>query len=311
MKRLALVIGVCLATACSQPTETPSEAAPTETSESGVHMDAATQLRTGVVVSAIEAINAPRSVVGYARVMDVGPLAAIDAEVGAAQSAAVASREEYRRLQALAAADQAASVRAVEAARAQAGADSARAELASRRIGLEWGPGLVRLSPAQRSQLLSDIAAGRAALMRVDASAASQGARRVLLRPDAGQPIVATILGAAGGAEPRLQTAGVLAVVRGGEAARLPAGRLIGAEIELGGAEPGFLLPSAAIIRTENAMWVYVRKSADTFERRGVQGGRAIDRGWFAPTGFSSGDVIVTDGAASLLAAERGPVEVE
>lgn len=311
MKRLALVVGVCLATACSQPAETPSEAAPAETIEPGVHMDAATQQRTGVVVSAIEAINAPRSIEGYARVMDVGPLAAIDAEVGAAQSAAVASREEYRRLQALAAADQAASVRAVEAARAQAGADSARAELASRRIGLEWGPGLVRLSPAQRSQVLSDVAAGRAALMRVDASGASQGTRRVLLRPDAGQPIVATILGAAGGADPRLQTAGVLAVVRGGEAARLPAGRLIGALIELGGAEPGFLLPSAAIIRTENAMWVYVRTGADTFERRVLQGARAIDRGWFAPAGFAAGDMIVTDGAASLLAAERGPVEAE
>lgn len=311
MKRLALVIGVCLATACSQPAETTSDAAPAENSEPGVHMDAATQERTGVVVSAIEAINAPRSVEGYARVMDVGPLAAIDAEVGAAQSAAAASREEYRRLQALAAADQAASVRAVEAARAQAGADSARAELASRRIGLEWGPGLVRLSPAQRSQLLSDVATGRAALMRVDASGASSGARRVLLRPDAGQPIAATILGAAGGADPRLQTAGLLAVVRGGDAARLPAGRLIGAQIELGGAEPGFLLPSAAIIRAENTMWVYVRTGADTFERRSVQGARAIDRGWFAPTGFAAGDMIVTEGAASLLAAERGPVEAE
>jgi hypothetical protein len=311
MKRLAIVIGVCLATACSQPAETPSEAAPAETVESGVHMDAATQQRTGVVVSPIEAVNAPRSIEGYARVMDVGPLAAIDAEVGAAQSAAIASREEYRRLQALAAADQAASVRAVEAARAQASADGARAELAARRIGLEWGPGLVRLSPAQRSQLLSDVAAGRAALMRVDASGASQGARRVLLRPDAGQAISATILGAAGGADPRLQTAGVLAVVRGGEAARLPAGRLIGAQIEVSGAEPGFLLPSAAIIRTENAMWVYARVGADVFERRAVQGAHAIDRGWFAPAGFAAGDMIVTDGAASLLAAERGPVEAE
>ncbi|GAM98964.1 RND efflux system, membrane fusion protein CmeA [alpha proteobacterium U9-1i] len=311
MKRLALVMGVCLATACSQPTETPSEAAPAETSESGVHMDAATQQRTGVVASAIEAVNAPRTVEGYARVMDVGPLAAIDAEVGAAQSAALASREEYRRLQALAAADQAASVRAVEAARAQAGADGARAELASRRIGLEWGPGLVRLSPAQRSQLLSDVAAGRAALMRVDASGAGQDARRVILRPDGGAVITATILGAAGGADPRLQTAGVLAVVRGRDATRLPAGRLIGAQIELGGAEPGFLLPSAAIIRTENAMWVYVRTGADTFERRAVLGARAIDRGWFVSEGVAAGDMIVTEGAASLLAAERGPVEAE
>lgn len=310
MKRFALVLGVGLATACSQPAP-PSEAAPTEGSEPGVHMDAGTQQRMGVVVSAIEAINAPQSVDGFARILDVGPLAAIDAEAGAAQSAAAASREEYRRLQALAAADQAASVRAVEAARAQASADGARAELALRRIGLEWGPGLARLSPAQRSQLLSDVAAGRAALMRVDASGVSGGARRVLLRPDTGQPIVATILGGAGGADPRLQTAGVLAVVRGADAARLPAGRLIGAQIEVGGTEAGFLLPSAAIIRTENAIWVYVRTGADVFERRAVQGAHAIDRGWFVSMGFAAGDMIVTEGAASLLAAECGPVEAE
>jgi hypothetical protein len=310
MKRFAIVMGLCFASACSPPAEAPA-AEHTAPTEAGVHMDAATQERTGVAIAAIEAISAPRSVDGYARIMDVGPLAAIDAEVGAAQSAATASHEEYRRLQALAAADQAASVRSVEAARAQANADGARAQLASRRIGLEWGPGLTRLSPARRSQLLSEVAAGRAALMRVDATGATGAATRVLLQPDEGEAITATILGAAGAADPRLQTAGVLAVVRGPAAARLPAGRLVRAQMELGGAESGFLLPSAAIIRTENAMWVYVRTGPDTFERRSVQSARAIDNGWFAPTGFASGDMIVTEGAASLLAAERGPVEAE
>lgn len=311
MKRLAVVLSVCLAAACSQAPQPPSAAEPAAAEAPGVHMDAATQQRTGVVVSVVEPVNVPRAVTGYARVLDVGPLAAIDAEGGAAQSAAVASREEYRRLQALAAADQAASLRSVEAARAQATADGARAELALRRIGLEWGPGLARLSPTQRSQLLSDAASGRAALMRIDAPGGSEGARRVLLQPDEGTVIAASILGAAGGADPRLQTAGVLAVVRGGDATRLPAGRFIRAQLELGDAEAGFLLPSAAIVRADNAMWVYVRASEGIFQRRAVEGARAIDRGWFAPTGFAANDMIVTDGAASLLAAERGPASAE
>ena len=307
MKRLVLMLSL-LAAACSQPATTPE---PASASETGVHMDAATQTRTGVAVSAAQAISAPQTVDGYARIMDVGPLAAIDAEVSSAHAAAAASRQEYRRLQALAAADQAASVRAVEAARAQAEADGARAALAARRIGLEWGPGLARLSAAERARLLGDAAMGRAALVRVDASGAMGAATRVRLRPDDGNAITATILGAAGAADPRLQTAGLLTVVRGGAVARLPAGRLIRAQLERGGAQAGILLPSAAIVRTENAMWVYVRTGDGVFERREVQGARAIDNGWFTQTGFAAGDVIVTEGATSLLAAERGPVEAE
>jgi len=67
----------------------------------------------------------------------------------------------------------------------------------------------------------------------------------------------------------------------------------------------------APIVRAESATWVYVRIAADRFERRELRDARVIDRGWFAKSGFDDSDVIVVAGAASLLAAERGPVEVE
>jgi hypothetical protein len=312
--RLAALVGICLLAACSPQAETP---AATETEQaaqgsSGVHMDAATQSRMGVRVTAIEVTNAPQTVQGFARVMDVGPLAALDAEVGAARAAAAASQAEYRRLAALAAADQAASVRAVEAARAQAEADSARVALASRRIGLEWGAGIARLSAAQRARLLSDIAMGRAALIRVDAPETEQGATRVLLDTnEAAAPTVAASLGPAAGADPRLQTAGILAIVRGEAAGVLRPGRLIRAEVEIGAALPGVLLPRGALIRSGESLWAYVRTADDAFERREVVGAHAIEQGWFAPSGFAAGEIVVSEGAASLMAAERGPVEAE
>ncbi len=131
--RLGLIFLVALAmAACGETGET--SATPEEAPEIGIAMDAATQARVGVQVAPLEARAAPRAVDGYARVLDASPLAALDAEVRAAEAAASASRAEFERLKALAAADQAASQRAVEAARAQAEARRAPARpLSSRR----------------------------------------------------------------------------------------------------------------------------------------------------------------------------------
>ena len=280
-------------------------------------MDAATQVRMGVQVTAIAAVRAASTVRGYARVLDVGPLAALNAEVIAARAMAATSQAEYQRLQALAAMDQAASARAVEAARAQAAADAARVGLASGRIGLEWGAGVAALSEAQRAQLLSDLAAGRAALVRVDApgvegTGLDGPVSRVTLRPRDNAPAIATTrLGGAAGADARLQTAGLLVVVRGGAVKGLPTGRLIRADLEAGAPQSGFLLPRTALLRSGDKVTVYVRTERDTFQSREVVGARSIPQGWFVTGGFTGEEMIVSEGAASLLAVDRGPVEAE
>src|SRR6185295_11625718 len=196
--------------------------------ENGVRMDAETQARMSVHVAPVATASSPQSVEGFARVMDVGPLAAIESEVSAAEAAAAASDREYRRLAALAAQDQAASARSVDAARAQAAADAARAKLAARRIGLEWGAGLGKLSEAARSRLLTDIAAGRAALLRIDAPGATAAVTQASVRlEETSSPIPVAILGPSVAADARLQTAGLLGLVRGDAARTLPTGRLL------------------------------------------------------------------------------------
>jgi hypothetical protein len=310
-----VLLSTCLvgATSCSRPAEEASAEAVSEAHASdGVRMDAEAQARMGVQVAPVTAASAPRASEGFARVMDVGPLAAIESEISAAEASASASEAEYRRLSSLAAMDQAASARSVEAARAQAAADTARAKLAGRRVGLEWGASLERLSTAERARLLTDIAAGRAALLRIDAPGANASVSKASIRMEKGGPAIpASILGPAAAADARLQTMGLLAIVRGSAASTLPTGRLLQAELELGAAETGFLLPEAALVRTDSSVFVYVKSAADVFERRDVGTGRATASGWFITDGFAAGDEIVNEGAGSLLAVERGPAEAE
>lgn len=308
MKVRAAIVSCVILLGCSDPV--PPAAAPEASlgPRIDVRMDAPTQARMGVRLAPVAAASVAAAGEGYARVLDPSALAAIDAELGAAQAAAAASQAEYRRLASLAVQDQAASTRAVEAARAQAAADSARAALASRRVGFEWGPGLERLNYAARARLLSDVAAGRAALVRIDAPDIDGVITEARLRvEEEGAPVPVAILGPAATADAQLQSAGVLAVVRGDAARTLPAGRLLRAELRTSAPQTGFLVPETALIRADNSVWVFVRQAADGFVRRDVSAGRPVENGWFVPNGFEEGETIAIEGAASLHAAERGP----
>ena len=315
MKRASmLLLSACalVVAGCSQPAGELAADAAAEPAADGVHMDAETQTRMSVRAEALAASTAPQTAEGFGRVVDVGPLAAIESEMSAAQAAAAASQEEYHRLAALASQDQAASARSVEAARAQAATDAARAKLAGRRIGLEWGASLEKMSEAERSRLLTDIAAGRAALLRIDAPSAGTKITKVSVRLEMDSaPIPVAIIGQAAAADARLQTTGLLGVVRGDAAATLPTGRLLQADLELGTAETGFFIPASALIRADGHVLVYVKTDRNIFERREVGTGRVTAGGWFISEGIAAGDQVVIDGAASLLAAEQGPVEAE
>lgn len=96
-----------------------------------VRLSAAQQARAGLRVATLSAGGARQITQGFARGLDVSALAAINAEISTARAAAIASRAEAGRLVALAAQDQSASTRAVEAARAQAAADGAHRKVCS------------------------------------------------------------------------------------------------------------------------------------------------------------------------------------
>lgn len=269
------------------------------------------QQRLGIASAPLVERKEQASVTGLARVMDVGPLAALDAEIASARAGADASKAEAERRVRLAAADQSASRQAVEAARAQAAVDEARLRLAEQRLGLEWGSGIAHMSASQRAQLIGNIGDGDAVLLRIDAMDTT------VIPPTAAGPVTLHIapsgamltgisLGLAPTADPRLQTVGVLVLVQSRLAPGFRTGRIISVELETGPLETGVVLPGSSLIRLDGATWAYVRTGATEMTRRLVVGARPVRDGWFVTTGFKPGEDIVVTGAGSVLAVERG-----
>lgn len=280
-----------------------AEAAPSASAREGeVRVEPAEQRRIGLTIAKAVPATAPPLGQGFARGLDGANLAAIDAEIVTASAAAAASRAEAARLALLASQDQSASTRSVQAARAQAVADIARVQLASRRIGLEYGPGLARIGSGARRALVADMARGHAALVRIDVPGASIDQLRAV-RIDGGS---LHILGPAAAADPRLQSAGLLAILRGPVAASATNGRILGVTVQQGGSQAGVLVSRDAVVRWHGGAWVYRRTAAETFERVELADGRPVAGGWFVPAGIAAGDAIVVRGAGTLLAIDRG-----
>jgi hypothetical protein len=273
--------------------------------EPAIKLDPAAQKRIGVVVAPLAAAYRSGAATGFARVLDVSPLATLDADLATAAAAAAASSAEAARTQALAAEDATVSRKVAEAARAQARADAIKLALLRRRVALEWGPAFA--ADARRARVIADVAAGRAALVRVDAAAGLGGVRsmRLDLGPQGSAP--ATVLGVARIADPRLQSAGLIGLVSGPKAALLSVGMTATAILDRADGAAGVVLPRAGLVRTGGLTFAYVRKGPDQFERRPVVGGAPQADGLFAPTGFRPGELVVVEGAAALLAAETAP----
>lgn len=272
-----------------------------------VDMSEADQKKMGLGVSSLVQVTVPLHTDAYATVVDVSALAALADELVVARATAAASRADADRLSRLARQDQSASRQATESAVAIAVADETRVAVATRRIGLEWGPVFASMSRPDLEQLLADITSGDAALVRIDGM---QGRDEVPKRaqlndPDSVGPVPLSILGVAALADPRFQDVGLLAMARGEVAMKLRPGRVFAATVEDGAESTGVVLARSALVRVDGAVWVYVHRQGAHFERRQVIDGRKLPAGWFVNQGFSAGEQLVTTGAGALLALER------
>jgi hypothetical protein len=272
-----------------------------------VSIDAATMRRLSVGTTPARAITQGASISGFARVLDPIPLAQLDSDIAAAIPAASASNAEAARSRALFDADATVSRKLAEAATTQARGDSAKLALLRRRLGLEWGPAVARLSDARRGALVAALAAGRSALVRIDSAGGSGQANLRTAILDLGDlgPVSATILGPARAADPRLQSPGLIAIVSGPKAGLFSTGLSVPAKIN-GVSRSGIFVPATAILRVGGATWAYVQNGATTFARRRLGGTIAAPGGLFAASGVSIGERLVTSGAAALYAAEHG-----
>ena len=297
MRALVLAAALCLAT--------PALAAPGQ----AFKIDAATLTRLGVMTAPLRAVRRAASVTGFVRGLGAGPLAQLDSDLITAIAAQSASQAEAARTKALAA-DQTVSKQVAEAADAQARSDAAKVQLLRRRVGLEWGPSLAKLSDARRGKLVADIAAGHAALVRVDSALGlSQAHGNVEIELGGGVHALAAILGPARVGDPRLQSTGALALVTGPQALQLGVGTVVPASLIKGAGGLGVVIPREALLRNAGQTFVYIRSDHGDFERRAVPAGLTDPEGLFVISGFRVGEAVVTKGASQILAAQSAPAK--
>jgi hypothetical protein len=271
-----------------------------------VKLPVGTQRKLGLAVQPLTAATHAAAISGFARVLDPSPLAQLDSDIQQAQAAASASAAEAARAKGLNADDQAVSTKVLQAAEAQARADTAKLRLLRRRLGLEWGARFAAMPDRDRATLIDQLAGGRAALARIDtASGEGQaGLRGVDIDFGPLGLFHGEVLGAARAADPRLMSPGLIVKIAGAKAGTLSSG--LSAQVKLTASAPvrGVVAPRAALLRSGGETWVYVRTAAESFQRKPVEDGAAVPAGLFVSSGLKPGEQVVTTGAAALFAAE-------
>jgi hypothetical protein len=269
-------------------------------------LDAGLQSRIGVKTETLTLQRRAAQIDAFAKVLDPGPLAQLQSDLLTAEAAAIASKAEAARSQALHTNGGSVASKDVEAAKAQADADAEHVDLLRRRLGLEWGPGIARMSDARRKALIAHLARGDAALVHVDtpSNEGQAGARTVDI--DIGtESVHGQVLGAARAAEPRLQSSGLIVEVTGKSAVLLSVGLTQSAHIDSAQAIRGVVAPRSAVIRFQGSDWAYVRTGPTTFERRLLNEPITEDKGLFVTSGLQSGDAVIVQGAAEVFAVEQ------
>ena len=270
------------------------------------------QRRLGIMTEPLSSVKRKTQIAGFAKVLDPGPLAQLCSDLFAAEAVAAASSAESKRAIALHAADSNISAKDTEAAVAQAEADESKRLLLRQRLGLEWGPGITRLSDTKLRELVRTLTKGAAALVHVDtpSNEGQQDARTVDI--DIGTDSVkGVVLGPARVAEPRLSSSGLLVEVSGPSSVLLSVGLTLSAHIDTSTPVKGSLLPREALVRFRGSTWVYLKTGADRFERRLVQNGIPEDGGLFVAQGFAANEQIVVGGSSMLFAVEQSQASMQ
>jgi len=277
-----------------------------------ITLEPSEQHKLGVETATLTTTTLEASAPSFVRVLDPSVLAMLDGDLAAAEAAASASGKERDRLARLAAADASASKQAAEAAAAKASADAAQALTLKRRLSVEWSPALARMTADERTALVNELIAGKAALIRADALGASAfNASEVSIFANDGAPIISMPIGRAGAADPRMRTLGVIAIAKGAGVKFLPPGAAFEDRISGGDEMIGVMIPRGAVFRLNGADWAYVQTGDALFERREISGAVKTQEGWFVTEGFSAGEKLAVKGAGSLIGVERADESAE
>lgn len=266
-------------------------------------LSSAQQRAVGVVVAAAPAVDLPRRLDAYGRVLDPSRLVADAGRLDSSRAAALAAAAETARLNGLYRGANA-SLKALQAAEAAQVAAEVRVREAQTGLRLDWGP-LAQLPDSRRAQLIEQLAAGRQLLLRADLPGRHSVPtipRQALVDVD-GAEVPARVLGPLTHVDAQMQSVGLLLLMP-----HPPAGLGAGAQLPVvleGGVVDGSVVPAGAVIYGEQGAYVYHVLAAATqdgdarFAPRPVTPVQRVGDGWLV-TGLHAGDRIVVRGAGVL-----------
>ncbi|MFC4765098.1 efflux RND transporter periplasmic adaptor subunit [Dyella koreensis] len=274
-------------------------------------LNAEGQAKLGLTTAALQGAQAPAELAATAEVLDPSTLSKAVDDMAAAQAAAEASGAEYKRVQALFAADGNMSRKAVEAARAQSAADQAKLRQLQAQLRVDWGAGIASLSADALRARAEALLSGQEVLIKAEplstppAGFAANGAS---LRLSSAQAVDARVVGALPRSSGGLAGGWLLQASAPG----LTPGMMLTAQLQgKGESLSGVLLPRSAVVRWNGVAWAYVVSDATHFERRAVKALAMTPTGWLVGEPFKTGEKVVTRGVEALIALDAAPVPAE
>lgn len=266
-------------------------------------LTASQQQAVGIRIETPLPLTSTPAIDAYATVLDPAALLSDAGHLDSTRAAAAAASADAARQESLYRDATQASLKAVQASRAQAVEANAQAQAALLSFKLQWGP-LAALSPVQRDALLEKLAGAGHLLVRADIPGSHFGGalgREALLDVD-GVHIAAHVLGALPRTDAQSQSAGWLLEVE-----RAPAGLGPGARATVrlaGAAAQGLLVPATSLVYAEQGTYVYRQRKGekrDTFayEAVAVRPLTRVGAAWLVD-GLGGADQIVVQGAGVL-----------
>lgn len=304
---LVILIIVIAITGCSQ-SDDGKKSAPAEKAEAeakfGITLDAATQARLGLKIESPVARQWSPEIKGFGRVLVPATLAAAVADLESARATAEVSRNEYARQKTLAAQNNA-SIRTLEIAKADATRDELAAKTAVAKFKLDWGAAL--LESSDREQTISSILNGNENLVQLDLPAGEMVSSppisaRILALGNENNFVSGKLIGALDGVNPQTQSQSFLFLTP-------PKSLAVGAAVTgflktSGDSINGVVVSASAILRHEGVGWVYVQTETNQFVRTEIPLDRPTADGWFVSNNLSATNKIVVVGAQAVLSAE-------
>ena len=299
---LAIVFSIALLAGCSKPAD--EAVKPEAEARPGVTVDAETQERIGLKMEMPVATQLQPEMKGYGRVIDPATLTAAVADLESARAKAEASGKEYDRQKTLAAQNNA-SARTLEAAKAASTFDGLAFESALAKFKLEWGSALAEGS--DREKVLADVVNGTAGLVRVDLPAGETlpslpASARIIALTDETKSVSGAFASATDGVNPQTQSQGYFFLVK---SQPLTLGAAVTGYLKISG-EPasGVVVPVGAVLRHEGKGWIYVQTGDSQFLRTEIPLDRLVENGWFVSENVSATNHVVITGAQTILSAE-------